>query len=59
MEEKKKRRRFDIKNLSVVYSHFLIVSCVLLMSVVMLYISNQISLHTLTEKNLGAVLLHR
>ena len=49
----RRNRKFDIRNISVVYSHFFIVSCVLVMSIIMLYVSNRISLNTLTEKNLN------
>lgn len=49
----RRNRKFDIRNISVVYSHFFLVSCVLVMSIIMLYVSNRISLNTLTEKNLN------
>ena len=32
----RRNRKFDIRNISVVYSHFFIVSCVLVMSIIML-----------------------
>lgn len=52
-DQHRHRRRFDIRNMSVVYSHFLIVSCVLIMSIIMLYVSSQMSLNALTKKNLN------
>lgn len=47
------RRRFDIRELPVMYSHFLLVCCVLIMSILMLIVHSRISLKTLTEKNLA------
>jgi len=52
-DQMKKKRSFDIRNLPVIYSHFLLVACVLMMSIGMLYVSNRLSLKTLTEKNLS------
>ena len=49
----KLRLHFDIRNLPVVYSHFLVVCCVLIMSIMMLIVHLQISLNTLTKKNLS------
>lgn len=55
-EDKQKRERrpwFTLDRLPVVYRHFVLVSSVLLMSILMLVVSSQVSLNTLRKNNIN------